>query len=389
MSVSSSVIASESDARSNLILNLLYASSETGGCIEVAYRADMECLEDEKKGHFLRLRILSGSNLNKFSALETGPVCVVRILAYQHGVVQNIDTPFCSTPLKIGCSHTGNPLWDFECGFFIENISAALLDISVWNSAAANFAGRESSWEITDEFLSYTWGCLSAPYMGSALLPLSSAQENLGKTVHQELHISLPCPTSSGIYACSHIQACLRMVSLRTAYIRMHFEKNADTLYRFKVNAQVLSRRFVPIHLKKQVRAARNLASTTAGGSLEGPTAHCMLQVRTISIFRTRLDRRAGCQARDMFGQPAVGAHWLGGDPAQARGAPAERDFNPVWSFAATLRASPSSSLAYVSVQVSKTLPLPGPARPGPAGRAAPPLRFDAPPSRSDAPARH
>jgi hypothetical protein len=60
-----------------------------------------------------------------------------------------------------------------------------------------------------------------------------------------------------------------------------------------------------------------------------------------------------------MFGQHAVGADWLGDDPARALGPPAESDLNPVWSFAATLRTSPTSNLAYVSLKVV------GPACPG------------------------
>jgi hypothetical protein len=249
------------DGKSNLILNLQYASSETGGTVEIAYRADAD---DIVEGCFFRLRIFSGSNLNrKDFALATSPVCVVRILTYQGGVIQSTETPICSTPLKNGCSSTTHPLWDFECGFFLENISNALLDISVWNAASPSFGERTSNWENTNEFLSYTWGCLSSAYLGSAIILLHSALHHTGKTLHKELCLSFPSPKSPGIYACCRLQACLKMLPRRAAYLRLNFDSKAETLYYIQVSKRIAFRRRVQKFTRR------------TGPSCSQPPRHC------------------------------------------------------------------------------------------------------------------
>ena len=228
------------DGKNKLFTNLRFASSETGGTIEIAYRIDAyqhpEIPIYLQRGWLLRLRILSGSGIECRSAPTTSPVCVVRIFSCIRGLVQDLATPTCSTPIKKGCSLNANPLWNFECGFFLQSISDSIVEFSIWNAESPCFANRRANWEDTNEFLLYISGCLSTAFIGTAFLNLHDVIPC--KTVHRELSVVTPTPTSAGLYACCHIQACLRMVFARAIYQRLRLDAHADVLYQIQVAAR-------------------------------------------------------------------------------------------------------------------------------------------------------
>ena len=116
----------------------------------------------------------------------------------------------CSTPLKRGCQHTTEPVWNFESGFFIFDTQHATLEISVWD--AAQLRRQEAArWELAEEFIQlHTHGVVARAYLGSVLVELKHFESKAGRILVQEHHLMIPRMNARFLQALRLLQAVVR-----------------------------------------------------------------------------------------------------------------------------------------------------------------------------------
>ena len=152
---------------------LAHFAGSTGGKIMFKIRMDwhtgprVATLHNRGGGATVRLWLQGGSgirhsdNIADPSAPQPSPIAILRIRQSPGMEREQKETTggnreeaeagldvinlanACSTPLKRGCQHTTEPVWNFESGFFIFDTQHATLEISVWDAAQLRRQERE------------------------------------------------------------------------------------------------------------------------------------------------------------------------------------------------------------------------------------------------------
>ena len=370
---------------------LAHFAGSTGGKIMFKIRMDwhtgprVATLDNRGGGATVRLWLQGGSgirhsdNIADPSAPQPSPIAILRIRQSPGMEREQNETTggnreeaeagldvlnlanACSTPLKRGCQHTTEPVWNFESGFFIFDTQHATLEISVWD--AAQLRRQEAArWELAEEFIQlHTHGVVARAYLGSVLVELKHFESKAGRILVQEHHLMIPRMNARFLQALRLLQAVVRRQQPEVARSVLLLRRRLGPVRRGgKISLTIAAARNLPRRrskdlqqLPKQMRKMMTHFVSAHSGAAK-PSAFVHVSALDAFSHAATLVTAAVCSTSGSSGGGGNNVRGVAGG-SQAVCTPLQRfEFDPVWTHgnSFTFAIPPDSDCVALSLKV-------------------------------------